>query len=61
MRHVLKKVGKYFFDISKIVLAVAVITPVVKGSKVSVSALFFAGFLFVAGTVFAYKGGKEDE
>jgi len=33
MKELLKELGKYFFDISKIVLAIAVLTPLVKSGS----------------------------
>ena len=61
MRHLLKELGKYFFDISKILLAVAVITPFVKNANISIGALILSIALMAVGSYFAYKGGKDNE
>ena len=61
MRHLFKEIGKYFFDLSKIILALAVITPIVKGVNITVGPLLIAGVLFAVGAIFTYSGGKEDE
>jgi len=61
MKHLLKELGKYFFDVSKIILAVAVITPIAKEIPVSIGALLLASVLFVVGAVLTHKGSKENE
>ena len=61
MKHLLKELGKYFFDISKIILAVTVIAPVAKNTQVSIAALFLASLLFLVGATLTYRGGKENE
>jgi hypothetical protein len=61
MKHLLKELGKYFFDVSKIILAVAVIAPVAKDTHVSIGALFLASVLFAVGATLTHKGGKENE
>ena len=61
MKHLFKEIGKYFFDLSKIILAIAVITPIVKGVNVTIGPLAIAGLLFAVGAMFTYTGGKEDE
>lgn len=60
MKNLLKEIGKYFFDISKIVLAIAVLTPLVKDGSYSFYAIFGAGALFVLGAYITYKGVEDD-
>jgi len=60
MKHLLKELGKYFFDVSKILLAVAVIAPVAKGTHVSIGVLFLTAVLFAVGATLTYKGGKDE-
>ena len=58
MRDLLKEVGKYFYDISKITFAVAVVTPFVKEGNVSVYMGIVVSGSFLLGTYIIYKGIK---
>jgi len=60
MKNLLKELGKYFFDVSKIILAVAVITPFVKSTNISMGALMFSVTLLFIGSYLTYYGGKDD-
>jgi len=60
MKDLLKELGKYFFDISKIVLAIAVLTPLVKSGCYNYYAIGGAGILFILGAYITYKGVADD-
>ena len=60
MKELLKELGKYFFDISKIVLAIAVLTPLVKSGSYNYYAISGAGILFILGAYITYKGVSDD-
>jgi hypothetical protein len=60
MNNLLKELGKYFLDISKIVFAVAVITPVVRDGMFSIISITLAIALMLLGTYITYKGVKDD-
>ena len=60
MKDLLKELGKYFFDISKIVLAIAVLTPLVKSGSYNYYAIGGAGVLFILGAYITYKGVNDD-
>jgi hypothetical protein len=60
MKNLLKELGKYFFDVSKIILAVAVITPFVKSTSISIGALMFSFTLLLIGAYLTYKGDKDE-
>jgi len=60
MRNLLKELGKYFFDISKILLAIAVIAPYMKHEPVDMKNITIAGLIFVMGAVFHFQGGKDE-
>jgi hypothetical protein len=56
MKRVYEETGKYLYDISKIILGVAVITPVFKGGSYSVIAIGISALSFVVGAYFLHKG-----
>ena len=60
MKDLLKEIGKYFLDISKIVLAIAVLTPLVKSGSYNFYAIGGAGVLFALGTYITYKGVQDE-
>ena len=60
MKGFLKETGKYLYDISKIILGLAVITPIVKDESVSVVAIAVAISIFAVGAFMVYKGGSDD-
>ena len=59
MNDLLKEVGKYFLDISKIVFAVAVIAPLVKENSFSWYGAIGVVILFGAGVYITYQGVKN--
>ena len=56
MKKVYEETGKYLYDISKIVLGVAVITPIFKGGSYSIIAICVSALSFIAGAFFLHKG-----
>jgi len=56
MKKVYDETGKYLYDISKIVLGLAVITPLIKDENMSISALGIAFAVFLLGAFFIKKG-----
>jgi len=56
MKKVYAETGKYLYDISKITLGVAVITPLVKGGSMSIVALGISFAIFIAGAFLIKKG-----
>ena len=60
MNNLLKETGKYLYDISKIVLGLAVVTPLIKDRSVSIGAILTALVIFSAGAIMIYKGNKND-
>ena len=46
MNNLLKETGKYLYDISKIVLGLAVVTPLIKDRSVSIGAILTALVIF---------------
>lgn len=55
-----KEFGKYLFDIAKILLAIAVITPIAKAEPMSPVMGFLVVALSVAGAYLINKGAKDD-
>ena len=56
----LKESGKYLLDLSKIMFAIALITPLAKGQDFSIAfaiAIFFVG---ASGFYLTYKGAKDE-
>ncbi len=60
MKDLFKETGKYLYDISKIVLGLAVVTPLIKDEPVSIGAILTALVIFSTGAVMIYKGNKND-
>jgi hypothetical protein len=60
MKDLLKEIGKYFYDISKVTFAVAIIAPLVKNNTLSIGALLFAMITFGVGTYIIYKGANNE-
>jgi len=55
-----KEMGKYLLDISKILLALAMITPLLKNESVSFIAISVFTGLFFVGTYLTNKGVKDE-
>ena len=60
MKNLLKEIGKYFFDVSKILLAIAVITPYIKHEPIDVKNIAITGLIFIMGAIFHFQGGKDE-
>jgi len=56
MKKVYTETGKYLYDISKIVLGLAVITPLIKDESMSIIALGLSFVIFSLGAFFIKKG-----
>jgi len=56
MKRVYEETGKYLYDVSKIILAVAVITPLVKGGDYSILAILGSILIFSTGAYLIHKG-----
>ena len=56
MKKVYIETGKYLFDISKITLGIAVITPLVKGGGISITAFIMSFIAYVIGAFLISKG-----
>jgi len=59
-KETIKEMGKYLLDISKILLALAMITPLMKGGSVSFITIVLFAVLFVSGTHLTNKGAKNE-
>lgn len=60
MKDLLKETGKYLYDVSKIILGVAIVTPLVKGGSISFVGLLVAAVAFGTGAYLIHKGGEYD-
>jgi len=60
MKEVYIETGKYLYDISKIILGVAVITPIFKGGSYSITAICVSAISFICGAYLLHKGGNYD-
>ena len=56
----LKELGKYFLDISKILLALTLITPFMKQGDISMIAVLLTLVLFAVGVTLTDKGAKDE-
>jgi len=59
-KEAIKEVGKLFFDVAKIVFAVAIVTPLVKGGEVEVIPLFFVVEVVLIGLYLINKGTQDE-
>ncbi len=59
MQDFLKETGKYLYDISKIVLGIGIVTPLIKGSEISIIPIGVAFCLFSTGAIMIYMGGQK--
>ena len=55
MRKVYEETGKYLFDISKIILGIAVITPIFKGGNYSIPAIGVSLVAYIIGAYFLHN------
>ena len=56
----IKELGKYFLDISKILLALTLIAPFMKQGNISIIAVFLTLVLFAVGVTLTNKGAKNE-
>ena len=61
MKDFAKEIGKYFLDISKIILTVAIITPLVNGKEYSIVTVIVSAVIFLVGAYIIFIGGLIDE
>lgn len=59
-KETLKEVGKLFFDSFKIVVAVAIVAPLVKDESIGIAPFIFAILPLFAGVYFINKGAKDE-
>jgi len=59
-RETLKEAGKFILDLSKIMIAIAVITPFVKDSHFEILPLIIAGFSSTVGLYLINKGVSDE-
>jgi len=59
-KEAIKEVGKLFFDVAKIVFAVAIVTPLVKGGEVELIPLFFVAEVILIGLYLINKGTQDE-
>ena len=60
-REFLKEAGKYILDLSKIMFAIAFITPLVKGMSINIPFTFAMIVVSFSGLYLTYKGAKDDD
>jgi len=58
-RETLKELGKYFLDISKILIALTLISPIMKDTSFSFGAILVILVLWGVGMYLTNKGAKE--
>lgn len=56
----IKELGKYFLDVSKIIIGLAIVSPFLKLGTISNAALFSTGILFIMGVVLTNIGVKDE-
>jgi len=59
MNDFLKETGKYLYDISKIVLGLGIITPLIKNEEIAIFPIVVSLGLFLTGALMIYKGGTK--
>ena len=59
-KETLKEIRKYHLDVSKILIALAVISPVVKESSVSYGVLLVIAIIFTFGVILINKGSSNE-
>ena len=59
-KETLKELGKYFLDISKILIALILVTPLMKDNEISYLAIGFIFSLFIIGVFLTNKGVKYE-
>ncbi|WP_324172110.1 DUF6722 family protein [Sulfurimonas sp.] len=56
MKKLYTETGKYLYDISKIILGLAIITPMIKDEQISILAILIVLIVFSVGAVLIKKG-----
>lgn len=56
MKNLYIETGKYLYDISKIILGLAIVTPMIKDEQISVFAILLVVIVFSVGAVLIKKG-----
>lgn len=59
-KEAIKELGKLFFDAAKIIFAVAILTPLVKGSEPELIPFFSASASVLIGTILINKGTQNE-
>jgi hypothetical protein len=59
-KETIKEIGKYFLDISKIFIALAIVSPFIKMGEVSLFAFIVTLGLLVLGLYYTNKGVKDE-
>ncbi len=59
-KETLKELGKLFYDFSKIIFAIILITPLAKGDNISLLAILAMVAIVAAGTYIINKGAKDE-
>ena len=56
----LKEIGKYFLDLSKILIGLALVTPIMKNEDISLASIGVVVVLFFVGVALSDKGAKNE-
>ena len=56
----LKEIGKYFLDLSKILIGLALVTPIMKNENISLASIGVVVVLFFVGVALSDKGAKNE-
>ena len=59
-KETIKEIGKYFLDISKILIALTLISPIMKDANFSFGAIFVVVILWGVGIYLTNKGAKDE-
>lgn len=59
-KETLKEIGKYHLDVSKILMALAVISPVVKEGSISYWVVLVIAVIFTVGVILINKGSNDE-
>jgi len=59
-KEAIKEFGKYFLDISKILIALVLVTPMMKTGEISIVSVFIISALSIIGIYLTNKGAKDE-
>ena len=59
-KETIKEAGKLLLDFTKIIVAVAIITPLVKSGKMEIAPFIFAAISAISGLYLINKGAKDE-